>query len=313
MYYPYVRGKQYELLLLREQASFLAENSIHPIIEPVNDNLSPLRRTILEFVKFGGDFVIIVNPKYGDLKNNNTPLLNLVSEGTFSNYEGMYLGYIVKPDTDLNTLRQVITHHNNNNFSIIHYGFSDARRLLPIIGGVPNVKEHIFIDNCSSQTYRRQFSGDGISRILVRDGFNIMKNADYPNEEHFSDLHLTYQDSNMDGFGDFLIVGDHYAATGGRPYAVTIHITYLDEDNDMHVRHFISDRTESRSDTPGKFQEAVSKLVAELNNGHTLLYHSNACDEYIELFNQGHFPQLGYVKKLSMQHHLELVADFLST
>ena len=52
MYYPYFRGKLYELVLLREQASFLANNHIHPIIEPVRDPDS-LKSVVKEFVKRG--------------------------------------------------------------------------------------------------------------------------------------------------------------------------------------------------------------------------------------------------------------------
>jgi len=312
MYYPYFRGKQFELLVLKEQASLLAENRIHPIIEPVNENLSPLNRTILEFVKYGTDFTIVLNPKYGELKDDNSSLLSLISENSLNRYQGMFLGYIIRPEANLNTLRRVIDNHNSYNFSIIHYGFSDARRLLPIVNGASNVKEHIFIENHSSQSYQRKFVSDNLMMVLIRDGFKLMNNADYPEDEHFSDLHLTYPEFQMDGFGDFLIVGDHYAKTGGRPYAVVIHITYFDEDDNMHIHHFKSDRTESRSDTPGKFREAVNKLVAELNDGNSPIYHSNACNEYIDLCNREHFPQLGYVKKLSMQHHLELMANFLS-
>jgi hypothetical protein len=312
MYYPYFRGKQFELSLLREQASLLAENDIHPIIEPVNDNFSPLRQTIREFIQCGPNFTIIMNPIYGDLKDNNTPLDNFISENAFNNYQGLFLGYIVKPNTSMNILRREIAKHAKNNISIIHYGYSDATSLLPVITGSANVKENIFIEIHSSQAYRRSFNANGWSNILIRDGFKIMKNADYPDDEHFSDLHLTYTQHQMNGFGDFLMVGDHFTETGGQPFAVTIHMTYLTKDNDMHIRHFISDRTETRADTPGKFQEAVNKLVAELADAHSLLYHSNACDEYIDLCNRGHFPQLGYVKKLSMQHHIELMVNFLS-
>ena len=39
MYYPYLRGKQFELILIRDNAEFLAKNDIHPIIEPVKKRL----------------------------------------------------------------------------------------------------------------------------------------------------------------------------------------------------------------------------------------------------------------------------------
>jgi hypothetical protein len=46
MYFPYFRGKQFELILLRELAGFLKGKKIHPIIEPVRDNITGLLRTL---------------------------------------------------------------------------------------------------------------------------------------------------------------------------------------------------------------------------------------------------------------------------
>ncbi|MEK6776897.1 MAG: sce7725 family protein [bacterium] len=46
MYYPYFRGKQFELILLRDNAEFLAKNNIHPIIEPVKRDFSALTRSM---------------------------------------------------------------------------------------------------------------------------------------------------------------------------------------------------------------------------------------------------------------------------
>ena len=115
----------------------------------------------------------------------------------------------------------------------------------------------------------------------------------------------------MNGFGDFSIVGDQYSI-GGPAYAVAIHLTYLNEEKDMYVRHFISDRNESPSNPGGKFKEALNKLILEINEDDSSMFHSSACDEFIALYNREHYPGLGYSKKLSMQHHLELIADYNS-
>ena len=116
----------------------------------------------------------------------------------------------------------------------------------------------------------------------------------------------------MDGFGDFLIVGEEYREAGGPAHAVAIHLTNLNKEDDMFVMHFVSERAGSPVDPAGKFQEAIEKLVAELDRQGTLLFRSDACNEYRDLFERSHFPGLGYAKKLSMQHHLELLADFLN-
>jgi hypothetical protein len=115
----------------------------------------------------------------------------------------------------------------------------------------------------------------------------------------------------MKGFGDFLIVGDDYLESGGPAYAVAIHLTYVDKEGDMFIRHFVSDRTSTPTDPAGKFFEALEKLKDEIDDLESLIFKSSASEEFLELHKRGHFPGLGYVKKLSMIHHVELMADFL--
>ena len=115
----------------------------------------------------------------------------------------------------------------------------------------------------------------------------------------------------MDGFGDYLIVGDDYSETGGPAYAVAIHLTYIGAEDDIFIYHFLSDQTDSPIDPGGKFIEALAKLVKELKRPNSTIFKSKACLEYLDLFDKKHFPGLGYVKKLSMQHHIELIADVL--
>lgn len=52
-------------------------------------------------------------------------------------------------------------------------------------------------------------------------------------------------------------------------------------------------------------------MIKECDND-TFFFKSKAYNEFKGLYNQKHFPGLGYVKKLSMQHHIELIADFLT-
>jgi hypothetical protein len=117
----------------------------------------------------------------------------------------------------------------------------------------------------------------------------------------------------MNGFGDFLIVGEEYSESGGPAYAVAVHMTFVDEeeDEDMHIFHFVSDRSSDPADPGGKFLEAVQKIRNEVDN-YNRLYQSRACEEFLDLLDRQHYPGLGYVKKLTMQHHLELLSDFLS-
>lgn len=66
MYFPYFRGKQYELIAIRERAGLFAETGFVPIIEPVKESLSGLRRAVDAIDEAAAEAILIVNPGYGD-------------------------------------------------------------------------------------------------------------------------------------------------------------------------------------------------------------------------------------------------------
>ena len=62
MYYPYLRGKQFELVMIREQAANIAKWGFVPIIEPVRENFPALKRALTALVDNNCQFILIVNP-----------------------------------------------------------------------------------------------------------------------------------------------------------------------------------------------------------------------------------------------------------
>lgn len=314
MYHPYLRGKQFELLLLKENAETIASSNFTPIIEPVKKNTASLNRAIDALKDQNSNFIIIVNPKHGDFKNNSMPIFDETITPKLQNYQNCYLGYIIDSNSSLIDITNFIDEYEEYNIALIHNGYTKAKELSNSINGHDCIRKHIFIDQTSGKLYQREFKKGDIERILIRDGFNKSNsNREYPDTEHFSDLHITYIDEGMDGFGDFLIVGNNYSESGGPAYAIAIHISYLEDDQDMYIYHFLSDRMDSPADPAGKFNEALNKFINTGNEPDSLIYKSNAYEEFEELFNTGHFPGLGYVKKLSMQHHLELMSSLRLT
>ena len=307
MYYPYFRGKQYELIALRENAERMSQASIVPIIEPVKQNMAALRRALEALVEKNIRFVLIINPQCGELCDIDSTHINQLVNDTLSEYPNFSLGYILSQDA---SLQEVTRFCNASTYpiTIVHSGYQRGRELADALLNIDKVTEHIFIEESCSKLYRKHFTGK--IRVLIRDGFIKRKNREHPEVEHFSDLHITYRDENVEGFGDFLIVGDEYSESGGPAYAIAIHLTFVDsdEDDDMFVKHYVSDRTNSPVDPGGKFLEALQKLVDDVNDEYTNIYQSEAVKEFVRCYNRGHYPGLGYVKKLSMQHHIELMA-----
>lgn len=312
MYHPYLRGKQNELILLRENAKLISDSFMIPIIEPVKKNPAPLNKAIQSLIDENVEFILIINPKHGDYKSNPLPLIENAIDIT-REYNKISFAYIVDASSSLLDVKDFLDEHTDKFIVLIHNGFPKPKELAELVYEFENIKKHIFMDN--QKLYQRQFKKENIERILIRDGFNKKdSNGQYQNDEPFSELHLTFKDEGMDGFGDFLIAGNNYSESGGPAYNVAIHLTYLDEYKIMNIRHFLSNKMEipTPKNPAGKFAEALSRLIAAVEEEDSLILKSKAYMKFKELYDSGHFPGLGVVKKVSMQHHLELLSKFLT-
>lgn len=312
MYFPYLRGRQYELLALREIAANISENGkIIPIIEPVKLSSTTVA-SFDKFVEGNMPFVLIVNPLVGDLTRKRRSIKKDIIENVLDEYDNFYIGFLITHDTTLQEISNVLNEYSNYGICLIHWhSLSNTMRLISMLREYDNISYQIFYDGRTSADYRNNFTV--WQTVLLRDEFvRQARNADYGSEEFFSDLYKTYGDAGFAGFGDFLTVGDEYT-TGGPAHAVVIHYTYLNGENndDIWVKHFVSDRTELPIDPGGKFLEALRKCISFLNQENSDCESCDACQEFVALETAGHFPGLGYVKKLSMKHHIQLMSKLV--
>lgn len=309
MYHPYFRGKQYELMTVREMAPLLAKSGFRPIIEPVRDSLSGLQKALDAVATAGGRATVIVNPHYGELSGAGDPLTKLL-KNEFLQSNGISAGILLKQGMTLEVALSLYQAHVDHAPAFIHAGFRDPKALAEKLSPLSKAQCHVFLDRVCGKLYQKHFTN--AHRVLVRDGFDKRRNADYAFIEPFSDLHATFKDEGMDGFGDFLIVGDEYNESGGPAYAVAIHLTFIDpeQDDSMQIYHFISDRQDTPTDPAGKFAEALAKMIHVLNGSASKVLETTAVAEFRALHKRGHFPGLGYIKKLSMNHHIETLADY---
>ncbi len=309
MYFPYFRGKQYELVTIRESAQLLCDSGFIPVIEPVRETFGGLVKTLDEIVKCHGKAIIVVNPDHGNYKNDSAGIAKLLKD-EYANYKELSLGILLNEKITLNEIQKILVSNEDRISSFVHAGHTGAKFLAESLGESLGKYDHIFMEDKNGKLYQRHFRSTTSKRILLRDGFTRRTNRDHPPKEFFSDLHATFEDEGMQGFGDFLIVGDYYSETGGPAYAVAIHLTFIDESDEMYIQHFKSTRQDDPKDPAGKFAEALQKLINEIEQSSTQIFHSSAIDEFRDLYRRGHFPGLGYVKKLSMKHHIETLSNY---
>src|ERR1700722_18674040 len=94
MYYPYFRGKQFELLTIRETAELMAERGFVPIIEPVKEGLSGLERALEAICKAKGHAIVIVNPYHGDLAGDGGGITKMLTK-SYLDKKGITAGILL--------------------------------------------------------------------------------------------------------------------------------------------------------------------------------------------------------------------------
>ncbi len=294
---------------MRELAPLLKTAGFCPIIEPVREALSGLQKAVDAVVEVEGRAIVVVNPHHGDLSGSGEPLTQLLKD-KLPEWPGVSAGILLAQNMPLEEIMESYEEHAAHTPVLIHAGFSEAKALSEKLGKPKKNHSHVFFEEFCGKLYQRHFKDT--TRILLRDGFTRMRNRDYERVEPFSDLHATFLEEGMDGFGDFLIVGDEYSETGGPAYTVTIHLTFIDPDQDdsMQIYHFKSKSQDTPKDPAGKFAEALAEMMRTVNGPNSKVLETGAVKEFRMLHKEGHFPGLGYVKKLSMNHHIETLADY---
>jgi len=311
MYFPYLRGKQYELIALRELSESIGESGvIHPIIEPVRESISTLRLTIEQLKNEEAAFTIIINPQVGDFVDRHDEVVEIINEH-IGEYDRFLIGVLITRSTDLDYVDSLLDKvEHDYSTTLVHKGrFPDMNSLETFIKG-KEVAYNLFGDPTIIRRYRRII--DYSTKVVLSDPFNSRRtNADYAEnpDEFFSDEHNFYEEDGFAGFADYVTIGDDYSDSGFAPYAVAIHLTYENDDGQIWIRHFVSDSNEDYTDVPGTYREALEKLIEYIN---AQGIQSEACDEFREHYNTGHYPGLGSVKKLSIKHHLELLTNILT-
>lgn len=195
MYYPYFRGKQYDLITVRENADLLAGSNFVPIIEPVKEALNGLTRAIDAVLAANGFVTLVVNPQNGDHvdKVSIVQMFNNELKGKSNVLAGILLTEIMTLD-EIKNLSVSIQGHE---IVLIHAGFTEGRLLGEYLESNSITCRHVFFEDYCGKLYRKHFSSSKMVRVLVRDGFQKRANRLHPAVEIFSDLHATYKEEGI--------------------------------------------------------------------------------------------------------------------
>lgn len=308
MYYPLLRGRQFELIALRDLASeTITQGVIWPIVEPVKESTNNLNLAHNIFNEHGQQVFLIVNPIVGEIVGDNDTVLNYIEQ------------------IDSSVFIPAFRFHDNADYifrSIEQYSISNCMLIgsNEILANDINFNRlienpsitHISIDTPDrNRELRRLLQNSGKEFIRMDDLFERQpRNSNFLGIEphRFSEEHKYFSEDKYQGFGDFTILTSEFIDGGSTPRAVVIHLTYMNGENQIWIRHFTSDTNDTIANVQGKFGEAATKAVKFCRENHLS---NTAIAELEGYFDIGHYPGLGTVKKISIKNHIQVVANYL--
>lgn len=307
MYFPYLRGRQFELIAIRELVEkSLIRRNVMPVLEPVKLS-SALIKTMAAFRKNDRALGLVRNPQVGSMRKDLTDEKNEKDRERF---------YELLKTSDILSFLYADANLSMHLSSIERQGVKkqDIATICTNQDAIPSF-EAVFASDSprfnfirDESLFRRRMPKQ---RVMLEDRFlKKNRNVDYlsPEDEPFSSDHLYYAQDGYLGFSDFSVVGDEYSETGFAPYAIAIHIVYFAADQTLRIRHFVSDTNDDITDPAGKFAEALEKLVVW---NRTQRLDTYGIRTFEEMYANRSYPGLGTVKKLSIMHHLELMSQYL--
>jgi len=303
MYYPYLRGRQFELIALREFAGCRGKhNNVIPIIEPVKKTFNSMKIALPILRDANVKFALVLNPQVGEIENFNQ-IVDGLNDCLIGN-DSWIPSFVVS--NNYNEIRKLIDETGYSDVMIICNGLTDTSN--------ESFNQLIFSESVKyivvsqeNRTLKRSLSGREKLLIRLDDKFGGQKrNSDYleMSEEKFSEEHLFYKEEGYHGFSDYTVLVSDFIEGGSAPYAVAIHLTYQKENSEIWIRHFTSISNFDRANIQGKFAEALEKAVNFVNVKNI---HNDATDELRSYYQEQKYPGLGMVKKISIKNHLELM------
>ena len=299
MYFPYFRGRQYELLALKELAqNGLLSNKIIPVIEPIKIS-STFKSTLKTYEDDDKELALIVNPQFGDLIDDGYSIIEYIGKNVIPSI-------ILKNDAATALLKLENNDYTNDKLLVVLDNedfISDYKELF-------EERKPKYTLSSDERKFRRSITDN---KVLFDDKFKKQtRNADYlkNEDEPFSEDHLFYSSEGFSGFGDYSIIGNNYEDGGFSPRAVAFHIVYFNDEKELRVHHFVSDSNYGIEDVAGKYYEAVQKLKKWFNDKYKAQC-TKALSVLLEHAEKGYYPGLPTLKKLSIMHHLELMSKYL--
>ena len=282
MYFPYIRGKQFDLLALKallEQDCL--SDAIQPIIEPVKQSKT-FWTTIDLFQRKQHPFYLVRNPQ----------------AGAFLTAEGLAELQNVAAPKAMIVDRPIETVEEKPDLWIIHQAdqalASDWREnTLPVLVS----KEFRLLNKINGP------------KLLMEDPFTrLPKNSFYTEcpDEGFSKTHHLYHKLGYAGFSDFSVDSKIYHEHSYPSKRLVLHWIYPTAEQDLRIVHLFSEE-----ELPSQKEKFFEVMEALLQHEEEYPTQTAGLQLLVAAYQQRSFPGMGVIRKAAVMNHLELVSRLI--
>lgn len=307
MYLPYLRGKQFEFLALREIASELNEcTNIVPIIEPVKKDLKAAKLAFQVMQQAGMKFAVILNPFEGDFEYPIEEFArNVIS--ILGGNESWIPAFLLR-QTDPQRIIASIEEYGLTNIMLVEPGNLDVERNDELFKR-EEVKYLVYAD-ADSRLLERKLRKYQFDRIRLDDNFIAEKtNKGYRGQldQKFTDIHKFYKEEGFWGISDYTTLPSAFNDGGMLPRVLAIHMTYEKNVDEIWIHHSLS---HSFDKGPENIQLKFKEAAEDVKSFFIAKDKTSGIEGIIKLLDEKKYPGLGVLKKLSMKNHIILMNKF---
>lgn len=306
MYYPYLYARREELLALREVAADLTAWGVAPVLEPATENPTELVRCLQVLKDHDAHCFLIINPSVHKFPDPAPEWLTAVQP-------------FLAPAGPAHPVLQISSAAAAAQLPAFLAQFSGAQVAVSVrtteVAPADLAKQlagraaMAFVHQAANpRAYLRAIPA--AQAVEVEHAFTVQqRNADYDGQEWFTASHREFTREGRSGYSDFGPLPPTFNKGGGQAYAVVVHLTFVADDGDVWVEHFVSDSVErDDGNAPSKLGEAVAKIAARVASEPTKFAASEGLEEFLEQHSSGEMTSLGKSKRQQIKHHLRTIS-----
>ncbi len=321
MYFPYLHGKQKEVLALRHLAPLLgAEGCLQPVLEPVRQVATSLRHTLEACEAQRLQAWLVVNPVRQDF--DLLPAAQALEWGrqlftSLPKRQWIHPTLLLGPDLTPETLRRFVQLFAARPLGlVVGPGAPPLVEVLALLGGA-QVRMVFLKGGELSPAMRAAIAAAGAGCVRVEDP-RLPENHDLRlSERHlFTDSALSFRAAGLAGFSDYTTLPSRPEAPELASRIASFRLSGLRVASplgEIWTEHFIGARPgPAESSADARFHLALQALRTAIERGDLCFGPTEAVRLYLCSLIEGSLPTRALSKQWELMHHLELVSGMLA-